>query len=263
MRGDCLPPNAMGKAAHLARPGLMQHFAVAVRMQVVRRWRNGAGPIPAVLVNALMTGDAEHDTVVGRRKPSMALVPRESALIGYHMMGMLLLVIKGIAAKATLAILSEPRDAPGDRVELKRSGHVDSSRAACLASDSEWPCPDQLSATTSQSARSVIPSHWGRGTLLCHGLLQNLADGVVAERNNLLKLLFDRVKSLSAVIAGQLPVKGWHTYLKDFTLDELRTIQQHWRPHFRESPATPRSSSIDVRDLAEFCEWAKSRCGLL
>ena len=38
------------------------------------------------------------------------------------------------------------------------------------------------------------------------------------ERNNLLKLLDDRVGTRSTLITSQLPVKAWHTYLDDPTL---------------------------------------------
>ena len=39
-----------------------------------------------------------------------------------------------------------------------------------------------------------------------------------AERNDLLELLDDRIGSRSTLIASQLPVKAWHTYLNDPTL---------------------------------------------
>ncbi len=39
-----------------------------------------------------------------------------------------------------------------------------------------------------------------------------------AERNDLLELLDDRIGSRSTLIASQLPVRAWHTYLNDPTL---------------------------------------------
>jgi len=39
-----------------------------------------------------------------------------------------------------------------------------------------------------------------------------------AERNDLLELLDDRIVTRSTLIASQLPVKAWHTYLNDPTL---------------------------------------------
>ena len=39
-----------------------------------------------------------------------------------------------------------------------------------------------------------------------------------AERNDLLELLDDRIGTRSTLIASQLPVKAWHTYLNDPTL---------------------------------------------
>ena len=39
-----------------------------------------------------------------------------------------------------------------------------------------------------------------------------------AERKDLLELLDDRIGARSTLIASQLPVKAWHTYLNDPTL---------------------------------------------
>ena len=66
------------------------------------------------------------------------------------------------------------------------------------------------------------------------------------ERNDLLKLLDDRIGTRSMLITSQLSVKAWHTYLNDPTLADAILDRA-----VRSSPKIELKATKSMRDTAE------------